>query len=245
MFFAQKVIFCPKKQYNKAMKRFFLCVATTNFLCLSMLFMSACNSQNVNYCDYVSEYRSEIYRAENEGYALIATFSDREYPYAPDGVCAHKESLVEIYLTAPDNTKNYKISFGLPNGEVCGGDMSFDSVYARFFYSQSLATLDSDTINFTVSDEKDSTADVKLEAKRAKEGNELPMSEIITKLAEQKADLFAALTKGNVFSGEITVRLVYNEKCYYYVGVTDANGETNCFLTDAYTGKILAERKSV
>lgn len=220
------------------MKRlFFYFGAICALLCL--LFPLGSCDKTVDYVEYVSEYRSEIYLAESENYSLTVFFSEREYPYAADGLCANKQDLIEIYLTTPDNTKNYDLSFTAADGKECGGDMSYDSVYGRFFYSQSLPAMTSPSIAFKLT--YDETT-VTLEAKRVKTGEELTMPEIIGKTIEQKQTLFDGMTKGNSFTGEIGVRLVYNEKCYYYVGVTNAAGLTDCFLLDAYTGNILAER---
>ncbi len=220
------------------MKRLFLCLGSIFTLSFSLFSLSGC-SKSVNYTDYVSEYRSEIYLAESEGYALSAFFSDREYPYAHDGVCAKKESLVEIYLTVPDNTKEYTISFTSTDGTECGGDMSYDSVHARWFYSQSLKAISENSITFTLTFEKENLT---LQANSVKTGNEMTMPEVLEKLTEQKQEFFAALSDKNSFLGELCVRLVYNEKCYYFVGVTTAEKKMNCFLVDAYTGEILAER---
>ena len=45
------------------------------------------------------------------------------------------------------------------------------------------------------------------------------------------------------FSGEIYLRLIYEDSPYYYVGVINRNSEVNAFLLNAETGKILAKRK--
>ncbi len=195
-------------------------------------------AQTPDYTQYVSEYRSEIYIAENEGFSLTAFFVEREYPYAADGICAQKESLAEIYMTAPDNTEEYVLSFTV-NGEKYGGDMSYDSVYARFSYSESVGAVSLASLAFTIS--YDGTETV-LEASSVKTGNELTMPGIVAKLAEQKPDLFAGLTAGSVFNGELCVRLVWNEKCYWFVGVISADGWADYFLLDAETGEIMAER---
>ena len=58
-----------------------------------------------------------------------------------------------------------------------------------------------------------------------------------------ESDRFAALTSGGSFAGELYVRLLYdNERCFYYVGLTDRNGNTYAMLTDAETGEIIATR---
>ena len=46
------------------------------------------------------------------------------------------------------------------------------------------------------------------------------------------------------FTGEIYLRLIYEETAYYYVGIIDRNGNIYAFLVNAQTGKILAKRQS-
>ena len=55
--------------------------------------------------------------------------------------------------------------------------------------------------------------------------------------------LFESLTNGRTFSGEIFIRLLYDEKCYYYVGVCDTEGKICAFLLDGESGRIVAERE--
>ena len=222
------------------MNRLFLSLGCAVALSFSSLSLSSCSTA-VDYTEYVSEYRSEIYLAEEEGYSLTAFFSEREYPYCADGVCAKLENLVEVYLTVPDNTKNYELSFTAADGKECGGDMSYDSVHARFFYSQSMDAISSPDLKFTVTFEENS---VTLEAKNVRTGTELTMPEIIGKLAEQKPTLLESLTNGKNFMGELYVRLVYNEKCYYFIGVCTKEGLKNCFLLDACSGTVMAERNN-
>ena len=44
------------------------------------------------------------------------------------------------------------------------------------------------------------------------------------------------------FSGEIYLRLIYEDSPYYYVGIIERNGTVHAFLINAQTGKILAKR---
>ena len=57
---------------------------------------------------------------------------------------------------------------------------------------------------------------------------------------EKNADYFKRLCDGNVFLGEIFIRLLYDEGCYYYVGVCDRQGAVKAFLVDGEQGKIIA-----
>lgn len=169
---------------------------------------------------------------------MTAFFSFREYPYAADGVCAKTQELAEIYLTVPDNAESYEISFSL-DGKTYGGETSYDNVYGRFFYSQSMPAPKEREIAFTVTCRGES---VTLIAKSVKNGKELTMPALIGKLSEQKKVYFDALTKGESFCGEIYIRLVYEDKVYYFIRVTETNGDSAYFLLDGATGTLLAEK---
>lgn len=219
------------------MKRFLLSLCGAAALATLSFGLGGC-SPTPDYVDYVSEYRGEIYCAENEDFTLTAFFGEREYPYAADGVCAAKTPLAEIYMTAPDNTADYTVSFKIGN-VTYGGDMSYDSVYARFSYSESVDIVSAPSLTFTVTCEGEQTV---LEATTVRTGKEMTMPEIVGKLIEQRPALFTSLTQGGAFGGELCVRLVYNRKCYYFVGVTSADGWSDYFLLDGETGEIRAER---
>ena len=60
---------------------------------------------------------------------------------------------------------------------------------------------------------------------------------------EHAAGLFEGLTENGTLNAEIFVRLLYDGKCYYYVGVCDREGNITAFLVDGQSGKIIAERE--
>ena len=60
---------------------------------------------------------------------------------------------------------------------------------------------------------------------------------------EHAGTLFDELTENGIFNGEIFIRLLYDEKCYYYVGICDREGMINAFLVDGQSGRIIAERE--
>ena len=61
-------------------------------------------------------------------------------------------------------------------------------------------------------------------------------------VVEHDRALFDGLTKNNLFDGEIFVRLLFDEGCYYYVGVCDKSCHITAFLIDGESGKILATK---
>ena len=60
---------------------------------------------------------------------------------------------------------------------------------------------------------------------------------------EYDTQLFEKLTDQNNFCGEIYLRLLFDDGCFYYVGVCDRNGEINSFLVNGENGRIIANRK--
>ena len=60
---------------------------------------------------------------------------------------------------------------------------------------------------------------------------------------EHGKELFASLTDGNIFLGEIYVRLLYDDGCYYYVGVCDRNKKITAYLVDGERGKVIASHE--
>ena len=62
-------------------------------------------------------------------------------------------------------------------------------------------------------------------------------------IIEHEADTFASMTENGVFKGEIFVRLLYDEGCYYYVGICDREKKIEAFLVDGEKGKIIAHKQ--
>ncbi len=218
------------------MKRFSLSCLLTTLLIFLLFPLSACKSK-ANYVDYLAEFRSEIYKAEQDGFQVTVFFSSREYPYELDGICATTQDVVEVFFTTPDNTKDYEIY--LDDNQTVGGDASYDSAHCRFSYSQSLSPVTAPSVPVTIRFED---TEIKLQANTVKTGNELPMPEIISKLVAQRNELFSSLQNGKTFLGELRVRLTYNDRPYYFVCVTSTSKQTSYFLLDACSGDILAER---
>ena len=99
----------------------------------------------------VSEYRSAIYTAEADGASLTAFCSEREYPYAADGVPAETGEVFEVRASLPDNTLTYTLTFEA-GGKTRGGEMNYDSVKQQFIFSESDCP-DEESLNFTIAAE--------------------------------------------------------------------------------------------
>ena len=67
--------------------------------------------------------------------------------------------------------------------------------------------------------------------------------EAVLCVAENKRELFESMTSNGLFDGEIYVRLLYDEGCYYYVGIINKAEHISAFLIDGEHGKIVASKE--
>lgn len=209
-------------------------------LLLLLLFSFAACSKTVDYTEYISELRSNIFLAETEEFSLRVYSVKKESPYVSDGIAQPRNERTEIYLVAPQGDKTCQISFHV-DGKEYGGEMSFDNVKAEYYYYCPLNTSALSSISIRVSyGEKQ----VDFTANSVLDEDTLPPFEALALLQTAENELFVGLTDKYGFAGEIYIRLIYEESPYYYIGVIDRNGNITAFLMNAKSGKILAKRKS-
>lgn len=195
--------------------------------------LSSCSRQ-IDYTDFVSEYKKEIYFAKDENFTLKCEFSDREYPYAPDGICGAMQHIVQLTLTAQDNTLPYEIYFTV-NGKECGGELSYYAPEQCFRFSQEAEIVSIDeSIEFSLAYNDQRTT---LSAKRFKTGKEMDLPQLISSFVKQEKELFS---ENEI--GELYVRLTGTEKPYYFICVILKDGGMPCFLLDAEHGNVLSKR---
>ncbi len=227
--------FCVK---NRGFLRMIKCF-TLLLSALLFLGFSACKNE-IRYFDYASEVRSNILLAEADGFSLRAYAVEKEYPYETDGIKRDTSTRAEVYLVAPSGDKTCNISFTVEQNTY-GGEASFDNVKAEYYYSCTLDISAVTQICFTIEfgeETKELTAvSVKTEATLSPEN-------ALNALISAEGELFQSLTDKYGFAGELYLRLIFEEKPYYYVGVIDRNGNTTAFLINAETGKVLAKRQS-
>lgn len=223
------------------MKKFILSFLAIS-VCLAAMLFGGCSAQ-ADLSDYVSEFRSDIYIGTQGEYSVFASYSRREYPYTADGNVGDMSDVFEIALTAPDNTKTYSVRYSL-GGKEYSSELSFDSVRLVHRCSQTIPAPNETTISFTITIADDDSAEpIAVSAASIKTEKTLQLADLLEKVRTAESDRFAALTSGGSFAGELYVRLLYdNERCFYYVGLTDRNGNTYAMLTDAETGEIIATR---
>ena len=218
-------------------KKFFF-TALLCLLCPLLLYLCTACKQSVDYMDYVSELRSNIFLASTENFSLRIYAVTKEYPYASDGVPQETSTRLEAYLVAPQGIEACTISIHFEK-ETYHGEMSFDNVKTEYYFSYSadVATAKELPCEISYGQEK-----VTLVARSVKTDDILSAKTLLGHLQNAETELFQSLTDKYGFAGELYIRFIYEGAPYYYVGVIDRNGCIHAFLLDAKTGKVLAKR---
>ena len=164
----------------------------------------------------------------------------KESPYSADGTPREINTLCQVYLTAPSNVETYQISFHVKDKEY-GGEMSFDNVKTQYYFSCSIDVDHLPFIEFTLS-YKEQT--VLLKAETIKTDDTITPKKALEFVRIGEPALFKKMTDKYGFTGEIHIRLLYEDAPYYYVGIIGRDGKTTAFLLNGETGKILAKRES-
>jgi len=196
--------------------------------------LSACSKQ-VNYCDYISESRSDVFLYKDDTTEIKIQCVKKEQPFSADGYKGEVCDLVEVYASLSKNPQVLEVSV-----ENLGGEMNYQSVGRQYYLSFSAAAFNKSSVEVTL------TADGKAETYTAlsvKDGSVLSCENAVTCVAEYASELFEGLTSNGLFDGEIFVRLLYDEGCYYYVGVCDKEKHITAFLIDGERGKVIAKKE--
>ena len=209
------------------------------FLPIVLFSLCACKSK-VEYFDYVSELRSNIFLARNEDFSLRAYAVEKETPYSPDGIKRETSKRTEILLIAPSGERDCELFFTIDE-HTYGGDMSFDNVRAEYYFS---CTLDVSTLTAITFELHYGESVLKLTANSVKTSTTLSPNDALRVLMKNENELFASLTDKYGFAGEIYIRLLYEEAPYYYIGVMDRKGNSYAFLLNATSGELLAKRQN-
>lgn len=202
-------------------------------LCGAAFLFSGC-AKKINYLDYVSERRTEIYLYEDDGVSIKIYCSEREQPYATDGFKGETCEITEVFVTLPKNPEEVEV-----NVEGLGGEMSYRAVDGCFFISFSAAAFKKESVNVMLNyDGKESN----YKALTVIYAGVLSCDEAVKCVIDSDKELFESLTKNKLFDGEIYVRLLYDEGCYYYVGVCNKQKRISAYLVDGEHGKIIARK---
>ncbi len=211
------------------MKKFLLLGLFSVILCL----FPSC-AKKVDYKNYVSEVRSEIYIYQDDGVTIKAQCGKRETPYAADGIKGELGDFFEIYITLPAQHDEVWVQAGELKGEA-----NYNAAKNCYYLSEGLSAPNQETLAVTLTcgnTEQTYTAiNVRCEGL-------LTPWQALDCAKDYKSDLFAQMTQDGIFTGEIMIRLLYDDACYYFVGICGSDGKIVCCLVDGVSGKIIAER---
>lgn len=215
------------------MKKFLL---LSVIFCAVVCFLSGC-AKSVDYLSYVSEKRTNIYLYSNDGLEVKIYVSEKETPYSADGIKGEMGELTEIFVTLPRNYEEVNIS-------VCSaeGEMNYRAVENCYYLSLSKAEISGESVDVTLTFGGESNT---YSAVSVLYDGVMDCDGAVKCVLDHAANLFSSLTENNIFCGEIYVRLLYDEGCYYYVGVCDRNKKINAYLVDGERGKIIATKELI
>lgn len=203
------------------------------FICL-VCFISGC-AKTVNYLDYVSEKRTDIYLYSDDGVEIKVYISEKETPYTSDGIKGEMTKLTEIFVTLPRNYEEVTVSAGNANG-----DMNYRAVENCYYLSSSDAGISGESVEITLTLGGESNT---YNAVNVLYKGVMDCDGAVKCVLDHSPELFSSLTENGVFCGEIYVRLIYDEGCYYYVGICDRNKKIIAHLVDGVRGKIIAVKE--
>ena len=196
--------------------------------------LPAC-AKRVNYCDYISESRSDVFLYRDDTTEIKIQCSKKEQPFCADGYKGEVCDLVEIYVTLAKNPQVLEVQV-----ESLGGEMNYQAVTRQYYLSLSAAAFDKSGVEVTL------TADGNKETYTAlsvKDDGVMSCEQAALCVAEYASELFEGLTSNGLFDGEIFVRLLYDDGCYYYVGVCNKEKHVTAFLIDGERGKVIAKKE--
>ena len=213
------------------MKKFLFAAAG---LLAAVAALSGC-AKSVKYADYISEKRSDIYLYAGDDTEIKIYCSQREQPYAADGIKGDVSDLIEIFVILPNNPETVEIDAG-----GFGGEMNYRAVENDFYLSFTAQTFKTESIDITLDcDGKTSS----YTAQSVKSGALISCEQALNCVIDHDKSLFTSLTDGTLFAGEIFVRLLYDNGCYYYVGVCDRQRNMSAYLVDGERGKIIVSKQ--
>lgn len=198
-----------------------------------LLFFFGCKKE-IDYYSYVSEMRYGVYLYQDDEINFKLYVSERETPYASDGIKGETGYITEAYLTASGTPSTVEMQ-----AENFKGEMNYMSV-SKSYYLNFSGKIEGKSVKVTLDiDGKEKAFD----AVNVVYDGVFDGKTALKCVQEYDGELFSSLTENGTFKGEIYVRLLYDEGCYYYVGVCDRNGNTNAYLVNGENGRIIAERK--
>lgn len=144
-------------------------------------------------------------------------------------------NLTEIYVTLPENRDEVNVKAGNIEGE-----MNFRAVENCYYLSAANGGVTGESADVTITFGEESKT---YSAMNVKYDGVISCEDALKCVTERDLNLFEGLTESGVFCGEIYVRLIYDDGCYYYVGVCDRDKKITAYLVDGVKGKIIATKE--
>ena len=208
----------------------FLCL----FLAAALVIMLSGCKREVNYLNYISEKRSNIYLYSDDEVEIKINISERETPYSTDGIKGDISNFTEIFVFLPKNYDEVDVSVA-----DISGQMNYKAV-ENCYYLSSGGNIAGEKVIVTLTFGGESK---EYSAVSVLYDGVITCEDAVKCAIEHDSDLFKSLTQKDVFLAEIYVRLLYDDGCYYYVGVCDRNKKITAFLVDGERGTIIATKE--
>ena len=200
----------------------------------SVCLLGGCK-KSVDYLSYISEKRTNIYAYSNDGLEIKIYISDKEAPYSTDGIKGEMGTLTEIFVTLPRSYEEVNI-----HASSIEGEMNYRADENCYYFSTSGGDISGESVEVTLTCGGESTT---YSAVSVLYDGVISCEDAVKCVIDHDKELFESLTQNKIFCGEIYVRLLYDDGCYYYVGVCDRNQKINAYLVDGERGKIIATKE--
>ena len=224
------------------MKRIFLVLSV--ILALSgMLVGCDCSSKkDVDYLNYISELRYEVYQGKSQDYNLKASYGFRETPYVNDGKVGKTLYYLTFELTNVSNLDaTYFLNF-TNDGRTYDKQFSLNHHKSSLFCEIELENfnLTSFTVNVGTINQKQAIVMQSVVPEKA-----LDYKGAINSLIKSQPSLLDNYKNENGdFCAEIYARiLVKDSKAYWYIGIASGEGSLKALLIDGMNGELLAVRE--
>ena len=210
------------------------------FLSIILLFQFSSCKDELNLELYLSQLRISSYTCSLDDYTVTAYAEEREDPFISDGYVGGLKKIITVKI------ENYKQP--LDNAEVTlkfpGAELS-----KKFEYSPLTGKFTAEIETSVLPSENTITAIVKNQGEeRVIELNKFSVNEIIdyksalNSVSKKHGEKINKMLENNS-SIEVRLRLIVEgERGYYYVSITDKNGDTLAYLIDGLSGEILASK---
>ena len=196
---------------------------------------SAGCSRQVNYGGYVSEKRSDTFVYQDDDVTIKLHCTAKEQPYNTDGICGDVTDLIEIFVTLPKNPQELTVNCG-----GLGGEMNYQATQNGYSLWFTAPPFDKKSVEVTLIADGESKSYTALTVRY---DGVMSCEQALSCVIEHDKTYFDALTSNGLFDGEIFIRLLYDDGCYYYVGVCDKQKKIKAYLVDGERGKIIATKE--